>query len=107
MRIRTVTPIITESFGPLILEEFAGVARPDTEISNAFLESGPASIESYFDEAVAVPGIIARVRQAEREGVDAVIINCSLPPREGDCGIRSVVTALSLKGAYHDASIHI
>jgi len=80
MKIRAVTPIITESFGPLILEEFGRVARPDTEISNVFLESGPASIESYYDEAVAVPGIIARVRQAEREGVDAVIINCMGDP---------------------------
>ncbi len=98
-----MTPIITESFGPMILEEFSRVARPDTEISNVFLESGPASIESYFDEAVAVPGIIARVRQAEREGVDAVIINCM-----GDPGLDAAreVVSIPVVGPC-EASMHV
>lgn len=80
MKIRAVTPIITESFGPMILEEFARVARADTEISNVFLDSGPASVESAYDAAVAVPDTVAKVRQAEREGMDAVIINCMSDP---------------------------
>jgi allantoin racemase len=103
MRIRAVTPIITESFGPMILEEFTRVARADTEISNVFLESGPASIESYFDEAVAVPGIIARVRQAEREGMDAVIINCM-----GDPGLDAAreVVSIPVVGPC-EASMHV
>ena len=88
MRIRAVTPIITEGFGPLILEEFARVARPDTEISNVFLDSGPASVESYYDEAVAVPDIVVQVCQAEREGIDKDI---PPSPREGDCGICPVM----------------
>jgi len=79
-RIRAVTPIITESFGPLILEEFRAVARPDTEISNVFLDSGPASVESAYDNVLAGPDIVANVRAAEKEGVDAVIINCMDDP---------------------------
>ncbi len=80
MRIRAVTPVITESFGPMILEEFSKVARPDTEISNVFLDSGPASIESAYDAAIATPDTVAKVRQAEKEGIDAVIINCMSDP---------------------------
>jgi allantoin racemase len=91
MRIRAVTPIITESFGPLILEEFGRVARPDTEISNVFLQSGPASVESYYDEALAVPDIVAQVRRAEREGMDAVIINCM-----GDPGLDAAREVVSI-----------
>ena len=103
MRIRAVTPIITESFGPLILEEFGRVARPDTEISNVFLESGPASVESYYDEAVAVPDIVAQVRQAEREGIDAVIINCM-----GDPGLDAAreVVSIPVIGPC-EASMHV
>lgn len=80
MKIRVVTPIITESFGPLILREFEAAARPDDEISNVFLDRGPASLESAYDDALAVPDTVAKVRQAEREGADAVIINCMADP---------------------------
>ncbi len=76
MKIRAVTPIITESFGPMIIEEFERVARRDTEISNVFLKRGPASVESAYDEALAIPEVIHRVYEAEAEGMDAVIINC-------------------------------
>jgi len=76
MKIRAVTPIITTVFGPMIIEEFKRVARPDTEISNVFLDAGPASVESAYDEAIATPDVVAKVREAEEDGMDAVIINC-------------------------------
>jgi len=103
MRIRAVTPIITESFGPMILEEFTRVARSDTEISNVFLDSGPASVESAYDEAVAVPDTVAKVRQAEREGIDAVIINCM-----GDPGLDAAreVVSIPVIGPC-EASMHV
>jgi len=103
MKIRAVTPIITESFGPLILEEFARVARPGTEISNVFLDSGPASVESAYDEALATPDVIAQVRRAEREGIDAVIINCM-----GDPGLEAAreVVSIPVIGPC-EASMHV
>lgn len=91
MKIRAVTPIITESFGPMILEEFSRVARADTEISNVFLDSGPASVESAYDEAVAIPDVTAKVREAEKEGIDAVIINCF-----GDPGLDAAREVVSI-----------
>jgi allantoin racemase len=103
MKIRAVTPVITESFGPLILEEFSHVAGPETEISNVFLQSGPASVESAFDEAVAIPDVIAKVREAEAEGMDAVIINCF-----GDPGLDAAreVVSIPVVGPC-EASMHV
>lgn len=103
MKIRAVTPIITESFGPMIIEEFERVARPDTEISNVFLDAGPASVESFYDEAIAVPGVVAKVREAEREGMDAVIINCF-----GDPGLDAAreVVSIPVVGPC-EASMHL
>jgi allantoin racemase len=103
MKIRAVTPVITESFGPLILKEFSRVAGPETEISNVFLRSGPASVESAYDEAVAIPDVITRVREAEAEGMDAVIINCF-----GDPGLDAAreVVSIPVVGPC-EASMHV
>jgi allantoin racemase len=103
MKIRAVTPVITESFGPMIIEEFERVARPDTEISNVFLTRGPASVESAYDEAVAIPEVIHRVREAEAEGVDGVIINCF-----GDPGLDASreVVSIPVVGPC-EASMHV
>lgn len=103
MKIRAVTPIITEVFGPMIIEEFEKVARPDTEISNVFVRSGPASVESAYDEALAAPDVIARVREAEEEGMDAVIVNCF-----GDPGLDAAreVVSIPVLGPC-EASMHV
>jgi allantoin racemase len=103
MKIRAVTPIITEVFGPMIIEEFEKVARPGTEISNVFVRSGPASVESAYDEALAAPDVIARVREAEEEGMDAVIINCF-----GDPGLDAAreVVSIPVLGPC-EASMHV
>ena len=37
---------------------------------------GPASIEGYYDEALAVPGLLVEIARGEREGADAAIIAC-------------------------------
>jgi allantoin racemase len=38
--------------------------------------SGPVSIEGYFDEAFAVPGMLEEILKGDRAGVDATIIAC-------------------------------
>lgn len=103
MKIRVVTPIITKFFGPLILQEFTAAARSDVEVTNVFLDAGPASIESEYDDALAVPGILAKVRQAEKEGVDAIVINCMADP-----GLRAAreVVSIPVTGPC-EASMHL
>jgi allantoin racemase len=49
-------------------------------ISLAEIDSGPGSIESAFESTVAAPGTIAKILAAEREGVDAVVIDCMGDP---------------------------
>lgn len=76
--IRVVTPIISAGFrddAPL------DAALPDRcRVSSVFLENGPGSVESAVDEALAAPGVIDAALRAEREGVDAVVIDCMLDP---------------------------
>ncbi|MFB0543634.1 MAG: aspartate/glutamate racemase family protein [Candidatus Bathyarchaeia archaeon] len=57
---------------------------PGTEIDSARIEKGPSSIESRYDEILAIPEIVKRVKEAEEEGVDACVINCF-----GDPGVRA------------------
>jgi allantoin racemase len=78
MQIRVVTPITTPGFTEA--SDFEPFARPDVEVSHVNIDEGPASIESYFDEALALPDTIAKIMQAERDGVDAVVIDCMGDP---------------------------
>lgn len=78
--IHIVAPVITQ--GMRNLDDIAHLARPDLTFSLSVLDRGPASIESEYDEALSVPAIIARAVEAERNGADAVIIDCM-----GDPGI--------------------
>lgn len=78
MQIRVVTPISTPGFTEA--SDFIPFARPDVEVSHVSIDEGPASIESYFDEAFALPDTIAKIMQAERDGVDAVVIDCMGDP---------------------------
>lgn len=55
-------------------------ASPGTELSLAFLDHGPESLESDYDVILAGPDILAQVRRAEADGMDAVIINCMFDP---------------------------
>ncbi|MFT3716344.1 MAG: aspartate/glutamate racemase family protein [Gordonia sp. (in: high G+C Gram-positive bacteria)] len=56
------------------------VVRPDAEIIAVTPRTGPVSIESHYDEALAVPGILEAV--ADHPGADGYLIACF-----GDPGI--------------------
>lgn len=74
MRLNIVNPNTTASMTRLIAEAAKAVARPDTEIRAVEPEFGPASIEGPYDGAFAVPGLLARI--ADADGFDAHIIAC-------------------------------
>ena len=80
MRIRVIIPSITKEFEALGLEQYSPAARPGTEISVTLLDRGPASIESRYDEAIAIPDIVRKVVEAEEDRVDAAIIDCMADP---------------------------
>jgi allantoin racemase len=74
MHIRVVTPITTPGF--TAASDFEPLARADTTVSHVELETGPASIESAFDEALALPDTIGKIIRAEQDGADAVVVDC-------------------------------
>jgi allantoin racemase len=78
MHIRVVTPIVTEGFrdGGTV----AGLGGPHTDVTVAQIAHGPASIESEFDEAIAVPDTLREVAAAQRQGANAVVIDCMADP---------------------------
>jgi allantoin racemase len=80
--VRVVTPITTKGFRRL--DDLKALEGPELEISHVEIDRGPASIEGELDETLAAPDTVARIIEAERDGVDAVVIDCM-----GDPGMKA------------------
>jgi allantoin racemase len=89
LRLHLVTPV-------------TGVAPPDTAalaaglgagvmVTQSAIATGPASIESAFDEAIAVPPTLAEVTAAAESGAGAIVINCM-----GDPGLQAARELVSV-----------
>ncbi|WP_327114907.1 aspartate/glutamate racemase family protein [Nocardia sp. NBC_01730] len=76
MRIRVINPNTTRSMTDTIEECARAVAGPGTLLDAVTSEMGPASIESHYDEALSVPGLLAAIRRGEAEGVDGYVLAC-------------------------------
>lgn len=76
MKLFVLNPNTTATMTETIAEAARAVAAPGTLIEPATATMGPASIEGYYDEAFAVPGVIEGISRAERDGADAAIIAC-------------------------------
>lgn len=86
MKIKLINPNTTWSMTREIEESAKQFAREDTEIYAVSPATGPDSVESLYDEALAVPGVISEVIKGDREeGADAFIIACF-----GDPGLEAV-----------------
>jgi allantoin racemase len=76
MRIRVINPNTTESMTATIDKCARAIAGPGTLIETVTSSMGPASIESHYDEALSVPGILAEIADGEANGVDGYVIAC-------------------------------
>jgi allantoin racemase len=74
MRLLVVNPNTTASMTRKIGEAARIAAATGTEIIAVNPESGPASIEGYYDEVFAIPGLIAEMQKMP--SADATIIAC-------------------------------
>jgi allantoin racemase len=74
MRLLVVNPNTTASMTHKIGEAARAVAAHGTEIVAVNPEFGPSSIEGYYDEVFAIPGLIAEMQKAGE--IDATIIAC-------------------------------
>jgi len=54
-------------------------ARKDTIVEVINIEKGPKTIESFYDEAFALPGILKIVREIKNQ-YDGIMINCFADP---------------------------
>jgi allantoin racemase len=76
MIIHVVNPNTTQSMTDKIAAAARDVARNGTEIRATQPDMGPVSIEGYYDEAFAIPGMLQRIREANAAGVSAHVIAC-------------------------------
>src|SRR5262249_6884441 len=90
MKIHVINPntsmAMTESIGVAA----RSVARAGTEIIAVCPTFGPASIESYYDEYLCVPGILDQIRKGGEDKADAYIVACYGDP--GLAAAREVTT---------------
>lgn len=76
MRIRVVNPNTTASMTRAIGVAAQAVAAPGTLVEAVEPSMGPASIESHYEEALAVPGLLEQIARGEQDGVDAFVVAC-------------------------------
>jgi allantoin racemase len=106
LRLHIVNPNTTASMTQGIAAAARAAAPADVTITATEPDFGPASIEGFYDGAFAVPGMLARVAEAERAGADAHLIACF-----DDTGLdaaRSLAEAPVVgigEAAYHAASM--
>ena len=76
VRIRVINPNTSASMTAVIATAArTGVSDPGI-VEALTSPMGPASIESHFEEALAVPGLLALVDEGEQAGVDGYVIAC-------------------------------
>ena len=76
IRIAVVNPNTTASMTATIGDAARGAAAAGTEIVAVTSTMGPVSIEGYYDEAFALPGLLLEIGRAERAGAQAAVIAC-------------------------------
>lgn len=74
MHLTIVNPNTTASMTRAIGEAARSVAAPGTTIEAVNPDSGPASIEGYYDEVYSIPGMLAEMRA--RPGSNGFVIAC-------------------------------
>ncbi|MGK2868424.1 MAG: aspartate/glutamate racemase family protein [Mycobacterium sp.] len=75
-RIWVINPNTTRAMTSTIEVCARAVAADGTEVVGVTSEFGPPAIESHYDEAMSVPGLLAAIKRGEDEGVDGFVIAC-------------------------------
>lgn len=80
MKIFVINPNTSASMTRHIEVELKRIKRPDTKLTVVCLDRGPETIESAYEEALAVPPTLELVGRANAEAYDAIIIACFSDP---------------------------
>lgn len=76
IRLRVVNPNTTRAMTDLVGRSARVVAGPGVHVDAVQPTTGPASIESHYEEALAAVGVLEQVRLGEAQGVDAYVLAC-------------------------------
>ena len=76
MIIHVVNPNTTAAMTARIGAAARAAAAPGTQILAGNPQSGPVSIEGYYDEAFSVPGMLEEIIKADKAGAQAHVIAC-------------------------------
>jgi allantoin racemase len=76
VKIKLVNPNTTASMTAMLGACARAAAAPGTAVVASNPSMGPPSIESWYDEALAVPGLLAEIAAGETEGCDGYVIAC-------------------------------
>jgi allantoin racemase len=79
IKILVIDPIVSPTFSGITQKYLGDFQRTELEFEVCQVQKGPSSIETFFDEAFALPEILRIVQEKEREA-DAVVINCFAEP---------------------------
>ncbi|MCM5570598.1 aspartate/glutamate racemase family protein [Burkholderiaceae bacterium FT117] len=107
MKIVVVNPNTTASMTRAIGETAARVAAAGTDIVAVNPADGPASIEGFYDEAFAVPGLLREIARFERDApADAYVVACfdDTGLEAARCLARAPVVGIG-EAAFHMASL--
>jgi allantoin racemase len=84
-RIVILNPNTTQAFTQRLGAHAQSIAAAGSIVVALSPRAGPIAVECHADEAMAVPGMLERVREQEQLGTDAYVIACF-----GDTGIEAV-----------------
>ena len=76
MHIRLINPNTTTAMTQLIGRSASRVAGQGVTVDAVNPSMGPASIESHYEEALAVPGLLEQIALGNADGVDGFAIAC-------------------------------
>ena len=80
IKIKNVIPVTSDVMTPEMVAYICKYLEPDTVVDSEKLTVGPPSVENEYDEALAAPGVVELCIKAEREGYDAIFVNCFSEP---------------------------
>jgi len=78
-KILVINPITTDSFNNMAKSYLEELKSPDIEIEVVNIKAGPSSIETFYDEAFALPEILKTIEKYKAE-CNAIVINCFADP---------------------------
>lgn len=96
-RILVLNPVSTSQWDEVTRRYLESIASPSTKVVVRSLEGAPESIETIYDAAVASRLVAEEAERAEKEGFDAMVVNCFDDP--GVDAAREKATRMLVLGA--------